>query len=78
MRCNLTRMRIRMKIVIALIGCLCCLVSCKQKPDVVFYNANIVDVEQGKISPGMTVSVKDGIILKIEKSGTRIRAGEKA
>ena len=33
--------------------------------DVILYNTNIVDVEAGKIVPGMTVYVKDGIIEKI-------------
>lgn len=41
-----------------------------------FYNVNVVDVENGKIVPGMTVSVKDGIILKIKKADTRIKEGE--
>lgn len=51
--------------------------SCTPKADVVFYNANVVDVEQGKVVPGMTVSVRDGIITKMAKSAAKIQEGEK-
>lgn len=35
---------------------------------VVLYNANIVDVEKGRIVNGQTVTVKDGVIQKIKKA----------
>lgn len=44
--------------------------------DVILYNTNIVDVEAGKIVPGMTVHVKDGIIEKIAKAKKRIKKGQ--
>lgn len=66
-----------MKRIIFGLGCLLCLLSCERKPDVVFYNANVVDVERGEIVPGMTVSVRDGMIAKIEKASTRMREGER-
>jgi imidazolonepropionase-like amidohydrolase len=48
-----------------------------QKADIVFYNANVVDVEQGKIIPRMTVSVKDGKIVKIAKAAKKIKKNER-
>lgn len=65
-----------MKNIFLLLICFFCLLSCEKRPDTVFYNVNVVDVENGKIVPGMTVSVKDGIILKIKKADTRIKEGE--
>lgn len=44
--------------------------------DVILYNTNIVDVEAGKIVPGMTVHVRDGIIEKIVKAKKRIKKGQ--
>ena len=43
---------------------------------VVLYNANIVDVENGKIIEGQTVTVKDGVIQKIKKAKRHIAKGQ--
>ena len=43
---------------------------------VVLYNANIVDVENGKIIEGQTVTVKDGMIQKIKKARRHIAKGQ--
>ena len=40
------------------------------------YNANIVDVESGKILEGQTVVVKDGVICKIRKAKRHIAKGQ--
>lgn len=63
-----------MKIVISIVTGLCMAVGV-QAQRLAFYNVNIVDVEQGKIIPGMTVEVKNGMIVKISKAGKR--AGKK-
>ena len=44
--------------------------------DVTLYNTNIVDVEGGKIVPGMTVHVKDGRIARIVKAKKRVKKGQ--
>ncbi len=41
------------------------------------YNANLVDVEQGQIVKGMTVTFKEGIITKISKAKKKIRKGQR-
>ena len=41
------------------------------------YNTKIVDVENGKIIPGMTVYVKDGMISKIAKAKKKIKKNQK-
>ena len=66
-----------MRRIILGLGCFLCLLSCEKKPNVVFYNANVVDVEKGEIVPGMTVSVKDGRIMKIAKASSQIKEGER-
>lgn len=66
-----------MRRIIWMIVSLLCLLSCEKKPDVVFYNANVVDVEKGEVVSGLTVSVTDGIITRIEKASTRIKEGER-
>ncbi|OUN66126.1 MULTISPECIES: amidohydrolase family protein [unclassified Butyricimonas] len=40
------------------------------------YNVNIVDVENGKVIPGMTVSLKNGKIDKIKKAKKKIKEGQ--
>ena len=44
--------------------------------DVTLYNTNIVDVEGGKIVPGMTGHVKDGRIARIVKAKKRVKKGQ--
>lgn len=44
--------------------------------DVTLYNTNIVDVEGGKIVPGMTVHIKDGRIARIVKAKKRVKKGQ--
>lgn len=47
-----------------------------QAQETVLYNANIVDVEKGVVVPGMTVTVKDGLIADISKARKRPKAGQ--
>lgn len=42
----------------------------------ILYNTNIIDVEEGKVVPGMTVHVKDGMIVKIVKAKKKIKKGQ--
>ncbi len=44
---------------------------------VTLYNTNIVNVENGKIVPNRTVTVKNGIIFQIEESTKSIASGQK-
>ena len=44
--------------------------------NVTLYNTNIVDVEGGKVVPGMTVHVKNGMIARIVKAKKRIKKGQ--
>ena len=44
--------------------------------DVVFYNINIVDVENGEIIPEMTVTINNGRIVDICKAKERIEQGQ--
>ena len=44
--------------------------------DIVLYNANIIDTDTGGILYGRTVTVEDGVIVKISPARKRIRKGE--
>ncbi len=46
------------------------------KNDIVLYNCNIVDTENGRIVEGKTVTVRDGEIVKITDAGRRLRKGQ--
>ena len=65
-----------MKKTIILTALLGALVLVSYGQSVTLYNTNIVDVENGKIIPGMTVSVKDGIITKIAKAKKKIKISQ--
>ena len=65
-----------MKKTIILTALLGALVLVSYGQSVTLYNTNIVDVENGKIIPGMTVSVKDGIITKIAKAKKKIKRNQ--
>ena len=65
-----------MKKTIILTALLSALVLVSYGQSVTLYNTNIVDVENGKIIPGMTVSVRDGIITKIAKAKKKIKRNQ--
>lgn len=65
-----------MKKTIILTALLSALVLVSYGQSVILYNTNIVDVENGKIIPGMTVSVKDGIITKIVKAKKKMKRNQ--
>ena len=69
-------MKMVMKKTIILTALLGALVLVSYGQSVTLYNTNIVDVENGKIIPGMTVSVKDGIITKIAKAKKKIKRNQ--
>ena len=47
-----------------------------KKGDIILFNANIVDVVDGKIVANKTLTIRDGAIAKIADSKKRIRKGE--
>lgn len=44
--------------------------------DLILYNGNIIDTDTGEIKYGRTVTIKDGMIVKIDPARKRIRKGE--
>lgn len=61
-----------MKVIVFIVMGLCMAVGV-QAQQLAFYNVNIVDVEGGRIIPGMTVEIRGGVIVKISKAAKRVK-----
>ena len=44
--------------------------------ELVLYNGNIIDTDNGRILPNRTITVKDGIITSVKPARRKIRKGE--